>query len=854
LENLFVTSPKGWTVFDLYYFSFHVINQIHQPDLPGVLVYPPPKKGSRGRDGDSMVLFLSLAGKTPYSPDELTALLQRAAQAYYQSSGSLTAGMKAAAEVCNSQLLERNLKNAREEGGQALGRLHLGVLRGNTLFMAVSGPAHAFLLGTQEVQSFYDAQAGRGLGSGASVGLRYFQTQIEPGDAFVFSPEPPASWTPAALAGCPTLTLEHLRRRLLNNIGPNLQAVVIKFQSGGGEIHALRHRSAGLSVPSTPLSGFSRPAGDQTPSTPSVAPYRPSGAQTPSTPTTTSRPSGAQAPSTPTGAPSHPSGTPAPSTPATTSRPSGAAIPSSPPRPPRPQTTSAPRPAETPPTTSRPLTRPAETHSSSSTPRSVPENRPTPAEREVSQAAALEAARLARQRRIERKRKAAVAWVGWKNFSARAGQSWHKLLNRLAPGRISASGAAQPAGSVSPALLTFIAIAVPLIVVAVALTVYLQIGRGERRTTLYEDAAKLAQQALTEKDPTLQRDTWNKVLSTLDKVDEYGSTEESRALRKQAQLKVDAGDAIVRMEFKPIGRVGLANAVKITKMISNNNSGTNTNDLYILDASNGSVLRFFRTAQDYELDNQFNCRPGPVESLVIGTIVDIAPINPVNKYNATIVAVDNGGNLLYCIPGKPPVTRSLAPPNVGWGKIAGIRLTQDALSLYVLDILGNAIWKYSSNDLIFQDRPSLYSEKFNTSLVDAVDFTLYEDFVYFLKKDGRMIQCKISRVGDIPTRCTDPAQFNDNRPGRDPKPDLMPGTHFTQLQSINAPDPSLYILDTSQSAVYRFSVVLNFQEQMRPSGISATPLPRREPSAFTITPLRMIFLAYGNQVFMAQMP
>lgn len=798
-------------MFDLYYFSFHVTNQVHQPDLPGVLVYPPPKKGSRGRDGDLMILFLSLAGKTPYSSDELTTLLQRAAQAYYQSSGSLTAGMKAAAEVCNNQLLERNLKNAREEGGQAIGRLHLGVLRGNTLFMAVSGPAHAFLLGAENVQSFYDAQAGRGLGSGAAIGLRYFQTQIEPGDAFVFTPEPPASWTPSALAGCPALTLEHLRRRLLNNIGPNLQAVVIKFQSGDGEIHALRHRSAGLPVAST------------------SAPARPAGAQAPSTPASPPRPSGTPSPSTPTAAPARSSGT---------------AIPSTPPRPPRPASDA--RPVEPSPSTARPLTRPSDPPVSPATPRSVPEKQPAPVEPEISQAAALEAARLARQQRIERKKKAAAIWVGWKNFSAKAGQSWHKLLNRLAPGRVSASGSVPPTGSVSPAVLAFIAIAIPLIVVAVSLTVYLQIGRGERRTSIYEEAAQLAQQALVEKDPTRQRDIWNKVLTTLDKVDEYGSTEESRALRKQAQLKVDAGDAIVRMEFKPINQVGLASTVKITKMVSN------SDDLYVLDSSNGSVIRFFRTAQGYELDNQFNCRPGPTEALIVGAIVDMAPMSPVNKYNATIAALDFGGNLLYCIPGKTAVARPLAPPNVGWGKIAGIRLMQD--SLYVFDVLGNAIWKYSGNDLIFQDRPSLYSEKFNTSLADAVDFTLYEDFVYFLKKDGRMIQCKISRVADIPTRCTDPVPFNDNRAGRESKPNLMPGTRFTQLQSINAPDPSLYILDASQSAIYRFSVVLNFQEQMRPSGTNNTPLPRREPSAFTINPRRMIFLAYGNQVFMAQMP
>ncbi len=236
-------------MFDPYYFSFHVTDQVHQPELPGVLVSAPLKKGGRGREGDLVILLLSLTGKTPYAPAELDGLLQRAALAYYKSSGSLTAGMRAAAEVVNTQLLERNLKSAREEGGQCIGRMNLGILRGDTLFLAVAGPAHALVLGSQEVQDFYDPQAGRGLGAGSAVILRYFQARIQTGEVLVFCPEPPAAWTPAALAGSPDLTMEHLRRRLLNGIGPNLQAVVLKFQTGSGEGNALRHRSANPAAP-----------------------------------------------------------------------------------------------------------------------------------------------------------------------------------------------------------------------------------------------------------------------------------------------------------------------------------------------------------------------------------------------------------------------------------------------------------------------------------------------------------------------------------------------------------------------------------------------------------------------------
>jgi hypothetical protein len=156
--------------------------------------------------------------------------------------------------------------------------------------------------------------------------------------------------------------------------------------------------------------------------------------------------------------------------------------------------------------------------------------------------------------------------------------------------------------------------------------------------------------------------------------------------------------------------------------------------------------------------------------------------------------------------------------------------------------------------LSFADRPHLYSETFNLTLGDVVDMAFYEDNIYFLRSDGHLVQCAISNIPDIPTRCADPATFNDPRSGRESKPTLMPDTQFNQILTINAPDPSLYMLDPSHAAIYRFSVVLNFQDQMRPSTATNPALPRREPTAFTITPRRVAFLAYGYQVYMAQLP
>jgi hypothetical protein len=855
LENLFASSQKAWNVFDLYYFSFNVTDQVHQPELPGILVSPPIKKGSHGRDGDLVILFLSLTGKNRYTPDELNNLLQRAALAYYKSTGSLTAGMRAAAEVCNSQLTERNLKNAREEGGQAIGRLNIAVLREDTLFLAVAGLSHAFAIGADEVQDFYDPQAGHGLGVGSAVALRYFQARVQTGDVLAFTPDPPDAWTPAALAGSAALTLEHLRRRLLNGIGSNLQAVVFKFQPGNGEMHALRHRSAAPQPPAAarPSVLADAPTGYLSEAPRSTAPEAATAAHKPSphpalppTRPPASHPAPTRPPLEPSSSASGvPEGSEKPAALSRTTQndPVGAGLKPAP----TPGDPRAPLAPHVPVKAGEPVKTAARRSRAEQAAPAIAEE--SAEDRQLSQAAALEAARQARQRRNERKQKAAVAWNGWKNFYARAGRSWQNLLIRLAPQRTNPTVSATPSVTsvhASPALLIFIAIAVPLIVVAVSMTVYTQTGRSEQRVTYYQQAVAVAEKALGEKDLAVQRSDWEQVLSWLDKTEAYGVTDDSRALRARAQQGVDSSEAVTRLDFQPINRVGFANAVQVIRMVSSGD------DLYLLDASDGSVLRLFLTAQGYVQDTLFNCGPGPSGSIFIGALVDISSMPPVNPNNATIAAVDGNGNLLYCIPGKSPISHSLAPPNVGWGKIAGMSLSQD--SLYLMDILGNAIWQYTSNDLAFKDPPHLFSENFNITMADMIDMTMYEDNVYFLRKDGHLVECLISRVQDIPTRCADPAKYTDTRPGRDPKPAIMPGTLFTQFLSINAPDPSIYMLDSSHASIYRFSVALTFQDQIRPSGITGTPLPHSNPTAFTITPHRIAFLAYGNQVFMAQMP
>jgi hypothetical protein len=109
-------------------------------------------------------------------------------------------------------------------------------------------------------------------------------------------------------------------------------------------------------------------------------------------------------------------------------------------------------------------------------------------------------------------------------------------------------------------------------------------------------------------------------------------------------------------------------------------------------------------------------------------------------------------------------------------------------------------------------------------------------------------------VAFAPTRCKDPAAFGDPRPGRTPNPAVFSDAVFSQIITTQPPDPSLYMLDTTGQGVYHFSLLLNFQRQLRASTTTDVRLPNAAPTAFTVSPTRQVVLAFGNQVYYAILP
>ena len=113
-----------------------------------------------------------------------------------------------------------------------------------------------------------------------------------------------------------------------------------------------------------------------------------------------------------------------------------------------------------------------------------------------------------------------------------------------------------------------------------------------------------------------------------------------------------------RLDYQPAIVDGLPNEVNVKKIVLNSN-----NELYLLDSENGYVLRATFTDQGYKLDNVFNCGPVP-QPLMVGPLVDIAPLPRGQEDGATLLGMDANGNLLRCIPGEEeaPKAMQIAPP------------------------------------------------------------------------------------------------------------------------------------------------------------------------------------------------
>ncbi len=252
-------------MFDLYLLPLQLVNGQEEIQMDGLLAASAPKRCERSRAQDRLLVLISLTSGKPYSPEENDSLLNEAVQTYFSSRGSITAGLRAAAERLNAIMLDANL-HATFETQQRSAVINLAAIRGEDFYLAHAGTTHTFVLTKTGLEIFMDYESGnRGLGVSRSTPMRYFQCTLQDTDVVLFSAKPPSGWTEEALKENTQQTLDHLRRRLMSLAGWDLNAALIQFRQGKGEIHRLKPRTRFIPAGGPP------PARDAAPEIPVVS-------------------------------------------------------------------------------------------------------------------------------------------------------------------------------------------------------------------------------------------------------------------------------------------------------------------------------------------------------------------------------------------------------------------------------------------------------------------------------------------------------------------------------------------------------------------------------------------------------
>lgn len=786
---------------DLHLFYINRVAGKEFPEIPGVLIMPPPRRTARGRGEDILVLMLSLSGNDDITPAAQQEMLQTTAGVYYSTSGSSTAALRSAIDHLNTLLLNRNLKNSRN-GVQATGKVNALVLRSNILFAAHAGATHTLYLQNEQVQDWADLESSdRGLGLSKTVNLRFYQSEVVPGDLAVLCTMPPASWTPGALMGSPALSVDGLRRRLTTNAGADLQAVVIRLTEGRGQVFRRRLTDGTAAVADTP----------QPEKTPPVEPA--------------ARP-----------------------------RPSMAS---------RPPVTSQPQPVL--PVSAEPqITTPAPENQPGNVPPRPVSQRPVMAAPVGGQPRPKPRVTVAPRQPGDELRDGILGVVRWyRKVTAPIRDLWVRLFPNGIP----------QLPVVNPGFMLFSAIAIPVIVVAIATTVYFNSGRSEQHQLNLAQANQVAVQAQAAGDAAQQRALWEQALQWLDRADSYGVSEEANNLRDVAQAALDSLNGVSGLSLHLALPSDLPDDINIVGLAAGR-----TQDIFFLDSNDGVIYHLTRRDQlTYEVDNSFSCAPGVYGVTSLGPIIDMVSLPPNNISltsatqpgmtinDAVVMGIDGSGSVIYCAPNAYPIVSSLVPSSIGWNTVVGMAL--DERNLYVLDSGTNRVWRFQSGTtaFVFSEQGSeVFGDAVPAELNTVTDIAAVDGVVYLLRQNSAMIRCPYDAEGRtyegsdttvvvVTTVCDDPAVYQDMRTGTAAAFSLD-GIQFVQANVISYPSLSVYLLDANMPALYQFGLQLNLFRILRIEFDRNYPQPDAPVAAFMITYSQEAFVAAGSRIYFASLP
>lgn len=434
-------------------------------------------------------------------------------------------------------------------------------------------------------------------------------------------------------------------------------------------------------------------------------------------------------------------------------------------------------------------------------------------------------------------------------ISARATSFYHiglqglsEILNRVSPG---VTDPLHP-DALSRRMLIGIAVAVPMIIVALTAIVYSGKGKKEQFEEYYAEAAAMVATAQQKPLSEEARADWEGAFEVLQRAGAYGTSPDYEFLRGQVEGSLDSLDLVVRLDFQPIVNGGFGTNADITALAAS------TIDVYVLDSNERVIHHAWGVPErGFEVDSTFECLGGDQDFPEMGAPVDIViQKEPGALGTEGVVAVDEDGTLLYCAPELPPAIAQLTPPNIGWGRIQAIDVFGD--SLYVLDPSTNSVWIYEATGGLFSGIPELYFVEDIQDLSSAIDLALAQDELVVLYADGRLDRCRRAREPDsgggerIRVECDPDPNFQDERLGREQTPQI-PGAVPIEMDYSAPPEPSLFFLDLLSNTVFHYSMRLVYQGQYLPLETFDG-----EITAMTLGPPNDLYIAVGSQVLHAE--
>ncbi|MBE0672337.1 MAG: hypothetical protein IH588_17315 [Anaerolineales bacterium] len=804
---------------DLTLAPLYRINGQEIANLPGLLALTPPTQAARIRTQDRLLVYLLLTGNAVFSSSEYLQVAQDAANAFYQTSGSTTSALRAATELVNKTLLDRNMSTS-GRGQYTNGWLTLAALRDSQCTISISGPMHVYWFGQNDSRHIHEpSSSGKGLGISQNTNLHYGQITLSAGDRILLAGRIPGAWESTLDDSRPS-SLDAMRRRLITLTRDDLNSVLLQATDGTGRFNFFNgtaeiKEEKPKEEPAPPALISSLPHLQEAESTPDEPESVPETIDYPQE----AAPSGAHYVQ--------------PSAYAIPPQEEKALVPENPlahlPR------NTLPRefPSSIPRAQPKPQTDIPETVEVVEAPVPAVEEKNIPPQKVTEPESPREPSLRTRQTA----KMLANGIQAARSLSATLGEKFRNFLPRLLP---SSEAVNNPVPSST--LMFFMAVLIPLMVVVVLVVVYLRYGRSEQYDAYLRQAQENKAQAVALTNPVEQRIAWENVLLNVEIAESHRETNETITLRQEAEANLDKLLGITRLQFNA--------AFSSKPNINISRMAANETDLFLLNAANGEALRAFPApgGRGFQLDTTFNCRPGVYGNYTVGQLVDILALPGLNTINATMLGIDANGLLLYCAPGMVAQAVPLPTPDTNWGHVTAFILENG--NLYVLDAPSRAVWVYNGKDGTFVDQPYFFFGK-QTPTQDVIDFIVTGDELYMLHGDGHLSICSYTRVESSTSQCQDPLPLV-NPFGAYQGSDLFSTAHFTQLLFAAPPDPSILLLDADSRGVMRFSPrSLELQNQFRPMTGAANPISSGPAGAVAVSPNHVLYLAVDGQVYFA---